>query len=217
MPGERLPEELVLLSLEEVSEYVLSLLRKYSPVTIAGMEPSLMYLAPHVPKAVWNVLGDKIAAREKILVANVPGEQWISLRLDGSNFSKTVRILRRKGILEPEGFSEIFASCMQSSLRALMEHFNGRLGYTQSDEMIVYLAPTNVVRGEQQVHLRGGRATKLTTLAASFVTAHFIMQLSRHCESKGAGEARKDRMALESRTASPPETSGIWYNFGSSE
>merc|ERR1712046_494420 len=37
--------------------------------------------------------------------------------------------------------------------------------------------------GEQQPHLRGGRVTKLTTLAASYVTAHFIMQLGRHCEA----------------------------------
>merc|ERR1712048_1480208 len=91
------------------------------------------------------------------------------------------------GILEKNGFSQVFASCMQSSLEALMEHFQGRLGYTQSDEMIVFIAPASVVRGEQQPHQRNGRVAKLTSLAASFVTAHFIMQLAVKCQEKGVG------------------------------
>lgn len=174
-------------TLERSAENIISLLKVYKPVTVLDMDPSLHYLAPHVPKGVWTALGDLVAAREREASGNVAGSCWISLRLDGSGFSKTVRMLRRKGILEPEGFSETFASCMQSSLRSLMDQFNGRLGYTQSDEMIVLIAPTNVVRGERQPHLRSGRVTKLTTLAASYVTAHFIMQLGRHCDSKGVG------------------------------
>merc|ERR1719162_2239859 len=174
-------------SLEQLGESVLARLKRYTPVTIPGMDASVHYLAPHIQKDTWNALGDLVAGLERSTTGNVPGDCWISLRLDGSNFSKTVRVLRRKGILEPEGFSDVFATCMQNALRALMEHFNGRVGYTQSDEMIVFIPPTSVVRGEQQVHCRGGRVTKLTTLAASFVTAHFLMQLSRHCEDKKVG------------------------------
>jgi len=96
-------------------------------------------------------------------------------------------MMRRKNILEKDGYSEVFASCMQSSLEALMEHFQARLGYTQSDEMIVFIAPTRVVRGEQQPHHRNGRVSKLTSLAASFVTAHFIMQLAKKCQDRGVG------------------------------
>merc|ERR1719310_1289961 len=96
-------------------------------------------------------------------------------------------MMRRKGILEKDGYSDVFASCMQSAMEALMEHFQGRIGYTQSDEMIVFIAPTNVVRGERQPHQRNGRVTKLTSLAASFVTAHFIMQLARRCQENGVG------------------------------
>merc|ERR1712205_190275 len=51
------------------------------------------------------------------------------------------------------------------------------------DEMIVFIAPASVVRGEQQPHKRNGRVTKLTTLAAGFVTAHFNMLLAKHCNS----------------------------------
>jgi tRNA(His) 5'-end guanylyltransferase len=131
----------------------------------------------------WNAIGDLVSARERETSGSVAGDKWISLRLDGSGFSKTVRFLRRKGILEPSGFSETFACCMQSALRALMEHFEGYIGYTQSDEMIVFIAPASVVRGEQQPHKRNGRVTKLTTLAAGFVTAHFNMWLAKHCNS----------------------------------
>jgi tRNA(His) 5'-end guanylyltransferase len=174
-------------SLEQSAENITSLLKRYQPVLLPDMDPKLHYLAPHVPKVTWTALGDLVAARERGTSGCVPGTHWISLRLDGSGFSKTVRVLRKKGILEPAGFSETFAACMQSSLRALMEHFNGRLGYTQSDEMILFIAPMHVVRGEQQSHLRNGRVTKLTSLAASYVTAHFIMQLGRHCERCGVG------------------------------
>merc|ERR1712187_482513 len=52
---------------------------------------------------------------------------------------------------------------------------------------IVFIAPTNVLRGEQQPHQRSGRVTKLTSLAASFVTAHFIMQLAKQCQQNGVG------------------------------
>jgi tRNA(His) 5'-end guanylyltransferase len=174
-------------SLAESAASVMNLLRTRNPEGVSGMDPSLHYFAPHVNKATWSGLGDLVAARESSSFGSVPGHRWISLRLDGCGFSRTVRVLRSKGILEPEGFSDTFASCMTSALYALMEHFHARLGYTQSDEMIVFLAPTNVVRGERQPHMRNGRVTKITTLAASFVTSHFIMQLAKKCEAQGLG------------------------------
>merc|ERR1712187_59816 len=54
---------------------------------------------------------------------------------------------------------------------------------------IVFIAPTNVVRGEQQPHQRSGRVTKITSLVASFVTAHFIMQLASKCQENAVGLA----------------------------
>lgn len=162
-------------------------MKQHPPTLVDGVDPSLHYLAPHMPKVEWNALGDLVTGREKTSSGSISGERWVSLRLDGSGFSKTVRMMRNKGILEKEGFSAFFASCMCSSMEALMEHFHARLGYTQSDEMIVFIAPTNVVRGERQPHQRNGRVTKLTSLAASLVTAHFIMQLARRCQENGVG------------------------------
>lgn len=175
------------LSLEDSSAAIVQELMTRDPELVEGMDPSLHYLAPRVPKPTWNALGDLVAERERNSSGSTGGERWISLRLDGSGFSRTVKVMRHKGILESEGFSEVFASCMQASLRALMEHVHARIGYTQSDEMCVFIPPANVVRGEQQPHMRNGRVTKLTTLASSFVTAHFIMQLATRCQKSGVG------------------------------
>merc|ERR1712194_979333 len=172
--------------LAEQAENILALLKRYEPSVVPGVDPSVHYLAPHVPKATWTAIGDAVSACEKNSYGSVDGSRWISLRLDGSGFSKAVRAMRSKGVLE-QGFSETFASCMQDCVKLLMEHFHARIGYTQSDEMIVFIPPANVVRGEQQPHLRGGRVTKLTTLAASLVTAKFIMLLAKHCLDHGVG------------------------------
>jgi len=171
-------------SIEVLAQDILDRLKRYSPVLVEGMDPNLHYLAPHIPKVDWTALGDMVAAREKRTSGQVDGSQWISLRLDGCGFSKAVKAMRRQGILEA-GYSETFAQCMRGALRALMEHFHATLGYTQSDEMVVFIPPTSVVRGERQPHTRSGRVTKITTLAASLVTAHFLMELSQLCVGKG--------------------------------
>lgn len=175
-------------SLAESAAEILARLKRYDPVIIPCMDPSLHYFAPHVPKKIWDSLGDLVAAREKATRQyRVPGEHWMSLRLDGSGFSKAVRMMRKLDVLEPEGFSDRFAQCMRNCLRHLMEEFHGVLGFTQSDEMIVFLRPTNVVRGERTVHFHNGRVQKMATLAASLVTAKFIMELGQLCVSEGKG------------------------------
>merc|ERR1712151_144726 len=67
------------------------------------------------------------------------------------------------------------------------EKLNAKIGYTQSDEMVVFIAPTRVIRGEQMPHTHSGRVTKLTTLAASLVTSHFVVQLAQMCVENGVG------------------------------
>merc|ERR1712217_497098 len=91
------------------------------------------------------------------------------------------------GILEPDGFSDRFATAMQTCLRCLMDKFHGAVGYTQSDEMIVFIPPASTVRGEQMPHSHGGRMTKITTLSAGLVTSNFVLQLSTWCLNSGVG------------------------------
>ena len=61
------------------------------------------------------------------------------------------------------------ATAMQACLKGLMVKFNAKIGYTQSDEMCILIPPASVVRGEQQVHIRSGRAVKICTIAAGYV------------------------------------------------
>ena len=69
-----------------------------------------------------------------------------------------------------------------------MEKFNAKLGYTQSDEMTILIAPTSIVRGEQMPHTRNGRVTKLTTLAAGYLTSTWVLELANLCHKKNATE-----------------------------
>ena len=172
-PVDEQPEQ----ALAELTADILGVLKQHKPVAAEGVDPSLHYRAPHINKQTWTALGDMIAARERSCTVSVAGERWISLRLDGSGFSSAVRSMRRLGILEADGFSARFAGAMVACLRGLMEKFSGSLGFTQSDEMIVFIPPASVIRGEQQPHSRNGRVTKITTLAAGYVTSRFVLEL----------------------------------------
>lgn len=173
--------------LAEMARSTLRALAARAPATVDGVPPEHHYLPPHLGKRRWAALGDAVAARERACgtLASVPGERWISLRLDGSGFSSAVRKMRSLGVLEPSGFSARFAAAMVACTRGLMDKFNGVVGYTQSDELIVFLAPTSVVRGERQPHTRSGRVTKITTLAAGYVTARFTLELSKAVVAEG--------------------------------
>ena len=78
--------------LETMSESVLEALRTSSPATCDGVAPELHWLPPFVPKLTWDALGDLVREREKTNPGTdeVPGDRWISLRLDGTGFSKMV-------------------------------------------------------------------------------------------------------------------------------
>lgn len=148
------------------------LLRTRRPRNIEGLPEGLHELPPHIAKATWEELGKLLRAHEGVAVVEVPGNKWISLRLDGCGFSSLTRKLRRAGLLE-HGFSPKFGEVMQACLLAVMETFHGTLGYSQSDEMTVLLRGTRVIRGEQQPHIYGGRVQKLCSIAASTATAVF--------------------------------------------
>jgi hypothetical protein len=177
-------------NLSTLSARILDALKRYRPVTVDGMDPALHWLPPHIAKSEWTALGNLVVAREKAAAFGdeataaggcVPGEKWMSLRLDGSNFSKVVKALRRRSVLEAEHrFSERFATCMQHCLRGLMEKVGAQIGYTQSDEMMLLIPPASVVRGEQQGHIRGGRVVKTATLAAAFVTVRVEKRAAGH-------------------------------------
>ena len=167
--------------LTEVVLGVIASLREQEPTVAEGVPPALHYLPPYLYKSRWVALGDLVVARERACgaLSNVGDERWISLRLDGSGFSSAVRKMRKLGVLEASGFAERFAEAMVACTRSLMVKVSAMVGYTQSDELVVFIPPTSIVRGMRQPHSRNGRVTKIATLAAGHVTACFVLELSK--------------------------------------
>lgn len=158
--------------LRDSAQKVISMLRTRLPRLIEGVPGENHEQPPHIRKQVWEDLGALVRAKESSSITEIPGQQWISLRLDGCGFSKQTRRLRKEGVLE-SGYSADFGEIMKECVQLLLETFHGCLGYTQSDEMTVLIPPASVVRGEQQCHLYRGRVQKLCSTAASTVTALF--------------------------------------------
>mmetsp|Transcript_1398 Transcript_1398/g.1807 ORF Transcript_1398/g.1807 Transcript_1398/m.1807 type:complete len:364 (-) Transcript_1398:45-1136(-) len=178
------------MNLEEKSIQILSLLKQCDPVELPDVDMKLHYLPPHIPKSEWSILGDLIVSKEKSCYEenniSINGSKWISLRLDGQGFSKTIKTLRKLGFFEEKedengGFSIIFANIMKECLLKLMKECNGLIGFTQSDEMIIIIPPTNIIKNIQQPHNRNGRIIKLATLSSGLVSSMFSLKLSEIC------------------------------------
>jgi len=181
-------------SLNVLTENIKAMLKDRDPSVIDGIPSELHPLPPFISKKYWTELGDAVKVAEKPHCDSVPGEKWISLRCDGSGFSKLTRCLRKNGIFQSKGFSKEFADIMVKCCRVLMTKFNAKAGYTQSDEMTVLIAPGSVVRGEQQPHMYSGRVQKLASLASSIITAHFNHELTRLCLDKGMNVSILDNL-----------------------
>jgi hypothetical protein len=61
--------------------------------------PELYENPPFLPKKFWTEIGNEVVQKERISLFNVPGEKWISLRLDGHGFSNLTKKLRKDGII----------------------------------------------------------------------------------------------------------------------
>lgn len=156
------------------------------------------FSTPVISKKVWTAVGDQVAKNEKSTLTNVRGDQWMSFRLDGHGFSKLVKKLNKTGVYGAThyGYSHDFAEIMRECCQEVVKLHTGFLGYTQSDEMTILVAPRpvktvrvavekedgskEIVSREVQIeHENNGRVLKLCTLTASFVTAHFNDRLRR--------------------------------------
>jgi len=169
--------------LPELAGEAFRLLASKGPGHVPGLPAELHQLPPFLPKAFWEKLGDAVRAAERPGLDCISGSRFITLRLDGSGFSKLVGRLRTAGIFAP-GHSPEFAEIMRECCRSLMTKLSARCGYTQSDEMLVLLTPASVVRGVQQPHLNNGRVLKLCTHAAAHVTALFNHKIQELCTAR---------------------------------
>lgn len=157
---------------------------------LIGFPPVELYCrAPHIPKKQWTLLGDLVSAREKRPCPEtdnvyVPGKYWISLRLDGSGFSKYVAKMRREKVFPERGFSPEFAHIMQTCAQKLMERNKAYCAYTQSDEITVLIPATRLQPAksddeelEHYTHEYNGRVQKLVSQNAAYCASLFNHQI----------------------------------------
>jgi len=169
--------------LATMAQNIQAMLKERKNHSFEGVPTELHPLPPFVSKGDWSKLGDAVKKAEQANGDKISGDKWISLRCDGTGFSKLTRHLRRNDVIS-QGYSEDFGSIMQSCCLDLMTKFNGACAYSQSDELTVLVAPTSIVRGEQQPHVYSGRLQKLCSLAAATVTARFQYELVALCHNK---------------------------------
>jgi len=179
-----------------------------------GVPASELYQrSPFLPKKQWNLVGDLVSAKEKNPCPEtnntyIPGRKWMSLRLDGSGFSKYVKRLRSEGVFPERGFSPEFAEIMQTCAQGLMNRLKGYCVYTQSDEITVLVPPTSLQKlpndapegavAEHFPHEYNGRVQKLTSQNAAYCASLFNHGLvkfyarSRAEKKKQAGDITED-------------------------
>ena len=172
-------------SFEEVCTEVLYLLKTREPNEVENVSAELHRLPPFVSRQEWTFLSDKIKLAEEPTIPKIPGEKWISLRCDGTGFSKLKKRFQNDRVFGQGISPNDFASIMQVCCKDLMIKFSGVCGYTQSDEMTILLAPTCVIRGERENHRYNGRVQKLCSVAAATVTARFNYELMTLCSKRG--------------------------------
>ncbi|CAE7649010.1 unnamed protein product [Symbiodinium necroappetens] len=170
--------------ISKLARQIQELLETRKPRRIDGLQPEMYKLPPFIPKSTWTCLGDALRDCETLDVQEVPGERFITLRLDGSGFSKLTRRMTALGVFSG-GYSAEFAEIMRECCQSLMTKFNAACGYTQSDEMTLVIPAASIVRGEQQCHSHSGRVLKICTLAASHVTSLFNYRIQELFAQKG--------------------------------
>ena len=132
----------------------------------------------------WNPLGTKISSNEKNSPLNVAPNKYMTIRLDGKNFSKVVPRLQILGIFS-KGYSVEFENIMKEIARYLTKSFCKVLyEFTQSDEITIVIDNVNYPSDGNYVHEHGGRKDKLITLASSRVSAKFTTEVIKLVASK---------------------------------
>lgn len=95
----------------------------------------------------------------------LPQHTYAAVRVDGKNFSKATRTLRKD-----TPFNDEFSDRMEETARALLTHVEGAfLAYVGSDEVSVLFQDL----GEATEKWFGGRVQKIASVSASIATAAF--------------------------------------------
>lgn len=140
---------------------------------------------PRILKEKWNHLGTALRRCEVPDVAVVSGNRWLTVRCDGTGFSKLITRFRKAGILKA-GFAPEFGEIMRECVTTVMAKLHGVIGYTQSDEMTIMFPPRRLNKeGHYIKHPFDGRVFKLCSQVASEVTAIFNFRILEIARTKG--------------------------------
>lgn len=112
-----------------------------------------------------EILGDRIKKLENDSETILPREQPFIVRLDGHKFSKFT-----KKMLKP--YDTIFASSMLRTASDLLQEFNARTVFTESDE-ITMVFPAISPDAIGSTHVYNGRVQKIYSLTAGFASTRF--------------------------------------------
>ena len=145
---------------------------------------------------VWDPLGTKVSRGEKLSPSNIPYDKFISIRLDGKNFSSVVPKLRSLCIFS-SGYSLEFENIMKYLANFATKMFPDVLYvFTQSDEITIIIdtAPKNK-DGEYMpnaAHEFSGRKDKLLSLASGIISTKFYEQIVLLIIKNNIGEPYQD-------------------------
>ena len=114
--------------------------------------------------------------QEKSYDIKIESKDHIIVRLDGHKFSTFTRDFKKP-------FDDVIGDAMKNVTVDLMSRFNAYTGYTQSDEITLFI-PSR--RGDCKQHYYNGRVQKLNSLITSFTTMKFIEYLQNNNTSKTA-------------------------------
>lgn len=123
-------------------------------------------------------LGSKCKSYESAGMKVYDTNSYIMVRVDGRAFHTLTRKLEWP-------YDTGFANCMFEATIALVEEFNAMIGYTQSDEITIVIAP-QPINGLPF----GGRATKIETIAASIASVAFNHAMIKYLPRKFEEGAR---------------------------
>jgi len=147
-----------------------------------------------------DIFGDRMKEYEKLqnqrFMKNLP----VLVRLDGKNFSKFTKGLKRP-------FDENLISLFVDTTKYLLAESNALMGYTQSDEITLLLYSSNKYDSEI---FHGGKIQKIISVLSSMTTAFFNSKIPQYIPQKQDNLALFDCRAWQVPTLEEAANVFLW-------
>jgi len=146
-------------------------------------------------------IGENLKKYEKEYERVISPDNHIIIRIDGHHFSKYT-----KGLPKPHiGIT----NAMIKTTLDLVDRFNATTGYTQSDEITLFIKKLEPEKWNTLKHIFGGRVQKLVSLSSSFAT----MMFNRHTESIGLPIGNQGMAYFDSRVYGIGKDDDVFNSF----